>query len=57
MECKAHHFPFEGTGGVYWDGEDFIKTSNAAIRFFCIPDMALLLRNGVFLLYISEYNL
>ena len=35
----------------------FIKTSNATIRFFCIPDMALLLRNGVFLLYISEYNL
>ena len=35
--CTEHHFPFEGTGGVYWDGEDFIKTSNAAIRFLCAP--------------------
>ena len=35
----------------------FIKTSNAAIRFFCAPSMALLLRNGESLLYISEYNL
>ena len=31
--CTEHHFPFEGTGGVYQDGEDFIKPSNTADCF------------------------